>query len=151
MGSQLVTLAALQREYETNRDGFKANALDVLLPSAVMGTALAARGEAPFRVPQRWACLAGLRVAGWLAQKTEVSVALLIAERIGAKTVDDAERLIDSARRARDANADDAYRLAKDLVRTRIASDPVERRRVMQEIFGVMDVSALALDAGDRP
>lgn len=143
MGSQLVTLAALEHEYELDREAFRDKAISVLFPSAVHGTALAARGERPFKAPQRWACIAGLKVAGMLAMKTEVSVAFLIAEQIGTKDPAEAKRLIEAAGRARQSGPEDAYRLAKQIVRDRIKADPDERRRAMQELFGLIDAEGL--------
>ena len=140
MSSQLVTLAALEAEHKRDGLAFRDRAIAMLFPSAVLGTAKAARGDPPFRAPQRWACLAGLRAAGLLAMKTEVSVAFLIAERIGVKDPAEAERLISAASRARGSSGEDAYRLAKQLVRERIKADPVERLASMQEIYGITEI-----------
>ena len=144
MGSQIITLAALERQYETDGAEFKQKAIDVLLPSAVLGTALAARGEPPFRYPQRWACNAAFKVAGWLNSKTEVSVLFTVAEQLGLKPGDiaQAERIMQQARRAREATEDDALRLAEELVSKRVKADPDYRRRSMQRIYGLMDASA---------
>jgi hypothetical protein len=141
MGSQLITLGALESEYKANRSEFRGKCLDILLPSAVYGTAVACRGEKPFTRPQRWACQAALKVAGWLASTPQVNIALLIAREIGVEDVSEATRLLGAARSALGTNADDAYRLAKQLVRTRVMSDPDERKRSMQEIYGLMDAT----------
>jgi len=138
MGSQLITLGALESEYKANRSEFRGKCLDILLPSAVYGTAVACRGDKPFTRPQRWACQAGLKVAGWLASTPQVNIALLIAKEIGVEDVNESSRLLTAARNALGTNADDAYRLAKQLVRTRVMSDPEERVRSMQEIYGLM-------------
>ena len=53
-----------------------------------------------------------------------------------------AQQMIALAKRAMESSDTDAYRLAKQLVRARVMADPDERRRVMQEIFGAMEVPA---------
>lgn len=147
MPSQAITLAALEAEYAANPAEFKQSSIDILFPSAVYGTAKAARGEHPFRMPQRWACLAGLRAAGMLAMKAELSVAFLIAERVGVKDPAEAERLLDAANRARGASPDDTLRLAMRIVRERIMADPEFRRRSMQELYGLIDAPASVIAA----
>lgn len=137
-----MTLAALEREYETDGAAFKQRALDILLPSAIHGTALAARGAPPFNRPQRWACQAALKMAGYLGMGVEVNIALMIAERVGVKSETEAAGLIEAASRARSASPEDSYRLAKSIVRDRVRSDPAEAHRAMQEIFGLIDAPA---------
>lgn len=139
MPSQIITLAALENEYKLDGDSFRQKAIDLLLPSAVHGTALAARGEHPFRYPQRWACLAGLKAAGMLGMGLQVNVALVIAERLGVKSESEASQLLDSAARARTATPEDTLRLAESIVRDRVRSDPDYRRMSMQRIYGLID------------
>ncbi len=67
---------------------------------------------------------------------------LLLLGRYGLTDETDLARKLAMAQAAEDADATMAYRLAKTLVRERVLSDPVERRRAMQEIFGVLDVTA---------
>lgn len=66
---------------------------------------------------------------------------LLLLGRYGLTDETDLARKLTLAAAAEDADATMAYRLAKQLVREKVLSDPVERRRVMQEIFGVLDVT----------
>lgn len=73
---------------------------------------------------------------------TENRAVLLLLGRYGLIDETDLARKLDIARAAEDADASVAYRLAKQLVRERVLSDPQERRRAMQEIFGVMEVPA---------
>jgi len=139
VGRAIITLAALETEYAKDTDAFKQKAIDILLPSAVHGTAIAARGDYPFRAPQRWACLAGLKAAGMLGMGLQVNVALLIAERVGVKSEAEATQLIDAASRARTASPEDTLRLAESIVRDRVRSDPDYRRTSMQRIYGLID------------
>ena len=73
--------------------------------------------------------------------KDNKAVAMWLAS-VGITNAELARDMLDMARRAMDAKDDDAYKLAKDLIRAKVQADPEERRRVMQEIFGMMDASA---------
>ena len=67
--------------------------------------------------------------------------AMVAAFLAGAGVRDETEgrRFIALGKRAEGATDFDSYRLAKQIVREHIAADPAERRRVMQELFGVVD------------
>lgn len=148
MGSQLITLAGLEAEYKRDQEGFRQSAVDILFPSAVYGTALAARGDHPFRYPQRWACLAGLKAAKLLGMSEAVEFAVMLMQRTGAKSVQQAERLLDTAASALTASPDDSLRLAMRIVRDRIMADPDFRRRSMQELYGLIDAPGSVIAPG---
>jgi hypothetical protein len=59
----------------------------------------------------------------------------------GARDAEHARLLIARASSVEGVSDVDVYRMAKELVRARIMADPDERRRAMQEIFGLMDAS----------
>jgi len=60
-----------------------------------------------------------------------------------------AEGLLAMAMRAQQSTERDAYTLAKELVRKRVMADPDERRRALQEIFGMMPVADAPMNALD--
>lgn len=73
--------------------------------------------------------------------KGDKALAMWLAS-VGVTNAELARDMLDMARRAMDAKDDDAYKIAKDLIRAKVQADPEERRRVMQELFGMMDASA---------
>ena len=68
---------------------------------------------------------------------------LLLLGRHNLADESELARKLDLAAAADGADADMAYRLGKQIVRERVMSDPQERRRAMQEIFGVLDVTQI--------
>ena len=76
-----------------------------------------------------------------IGKQDQLSVSIVLSQHLGTKDQAESDRLLSAARRARESTPDDAFRIAKELVRQRIAKDPAERRRVAQELFGVMDVA----------
>lgn len=74
--------------------------------------------------------------------KGDKALAMWLAS-VGVTNAELARDMLDMARRAMDAKDDDAYKIAKDLIRAKVQADPDERRRVMQELFGMMDAGVV--------
>ena len=68
---------------------------------------------------------------------------ILLLGRHGLADEGELARKLEWAEAAEGADADMAYRLGKQIVRERVMSDPQERRRALQEIFGVLDVTQI--------
>lgn len=75
--------------------------------------------------------------------KNERAIVVFCAS-LGESDPERVRRMVELARSSEGSNETDAYRLAKQLVRERIMSDPAERRAAMQEIFGIMDATPYA-------
>jgi hypothetical protein len=73
----------------------------------------------------------------------ETTAILVFCGSLGLSDPDQVRRMVELAKRADGSSETDAYRLAKELVRHRVMADPDERRRAMQEIFGIMDATVM--------
>ena len=126
----------MRAAYERDPEAFKREAIAELLPSAVLGTAKAARGEAPFDQPQRWACRIAFEAAGWIGAQTQVNIALMLSDQLGVGSLDDAKRMLTAAREAEDADIPQLQQLVLTLARKLTRTDSQFREMLREIVFG---------------
>ena len=132
-------IAGLTRSaYLADPGKFKEHAIPWLVVPALMAVHHGAAGTGPFKDkgPQRWAVRIALQVAGWLDQRSEVSVVLRLAEDYGLKSEAEVRARLELAGRAQEVGLESAQARATDLLQRIMAADPGRREQIRASLFG---------------
>jgi len=87
---------------------------------------------------------------GAVGSREQAIMAALLAS-LGVASLEAARDFVRRGQAVAEASSDDAYRLARQICRMKIQADPRERKRLLQELFGLLDVAEVEQVISELP